>query len=121
MRDKFQAVEHNGSFQMGHPFVLRQNMADQMAQTGQVRDPQCVESFHQMLSEVDAILDAWKTTGDADYLLRVFSFRRLSTTAVFRWATPLFCARIWLIKWLRPGRSAESHPAMRGELSSDAQ
>ncbi len=24
-----------------------------------------------MLSEVDAILDAWKTTGDADYLLRV--------------------------------------------------
>lgn len=33
--------------------------------------PQCVESFHQMLSEVDAILDAWKTTGDADYLLRV--------------------------------------------------
>ena len=34
----FQAVEHNGSFQMGHPFVLRQNMADQMAQTGQVRD-----------------------------------------------------------------------------------
>ncbi len=32
---------------------------------------QCVESFHQMLSEVDAILDAWKTTGDADYLLRV--------------------------------------------------
>jgi DNA-binding Lrp family transcriptional regulator len=28
-----------------------------------------VESFHQMLSEVDAILDAWKTTGDADYLL----------------------------------------------------
>jgi DNA-binding Lrp family transcriptional regulator len=30
-----------------------------------------VESFHQMLSEVDAILDAWKTTGDADYLLRV--------------------------------------------------
>ncbi len=33
--------------------------------------PQCVESFHQMLSEVDAILDARKTTGDADYLLRV--------------------------------------------------
>ncbi|MCK6045933.1 Lrp/AsnC family transcriptional regulator [Klebsiella variicola] len=33
--------------------------------------PQCVESFHQMLSEVDAILDAWKTTGDSDYLLRV--------------------------------------------------
>jgi len=30
-----------------------------------------VESFHQMVSEVDAILDAWKTTGDADYLLRV--------------------------------------------------
>ena len=30
-----------------------------------------VESFHQMLSEMDAILDAWKTTGDADYLLRV--------------------------------------------------
>ena len=32
--------------------------------------PQCVESFHQMLSEVDAILTP-KTTGDADYLLRV--------------------------------------------------
>lgn len=34
----FKAVEHDGGFQMGHPFVLRQNMADQMAQTGQVRD-----------------------------------------------------------------------------------
>lgn len=30
-----------------------------------------VEGFHKMLSEVDAILDAWKTTGDADYLLRI--------------------------------------------------
>jgi DNA-binding Lrp family transcriptional regulator len=30
-----------------------------------------VDSFHRMLEEVDAILDAYKTTGDADYLLKV--------------------------------------------------
>lgn len=30
-----------------------------------------VERFHQMLDEVDAIIDAYKTTGDADYLLKV--------------------------------------------------
>ena len=30
-----------------------------------------IDSFHQMLEEVDAILDAYKTTGDADYLLKV--------------------------------------------------
>ncbi|MEC5317330.1 Lrp/AsnC family transcriptional regulator [Brenneria populi subsp. brevivirga] len=30
-----------------------------------------VESFHRMLGEVDAIIDAYKTTGDADYLLKV--------------------------------------------------
>ncbi|MCL2894025.1 Lrp/AsnC family transcriptional regulator [Brenneria tiliae] len=30
-----------------------------------------VEKFHQMLGEVDAIIDAYKTTGDADYLLKV--------------------------------------------------
>ena len=30
-----------------------------------------VERFHQMLGEVDAIIDAYKTTGDADYLLKV--------------------------------------------------
>lgn len=33
--------------------------------------PACVASFHRMLSEVGAIQDAWKTTGDADYLLKV--------------------------------------------------
>ena len=33
--------------------------------------PECVTSFHQMLNEVDAIIDAYKTTGDADYLLKV--------------------------------------------------
>ena len=27
---------------------------------------ECVINFHQMLGEVDAILDAYKTTGDAD-------------------------------------------------------
>ncbi len=32
---------------------------------------ECVVNFHQMLGEVDAILDAYKTTGDADYLLKV--------------------------------------------------
>ncbi|GAB7198341.1 hypothetical protein OS11_46200 [Dickeya oryzae] len=32
---------------------------------------ECVESFHQMLGEVDAIIDAYKTTGDADYMLKV--------------------------------------------------
>lgn len=31
----------------------------------------CVENFHQMLGEVAAIIDAYKTTGDADYLLKV--------------------------------------------------
>lgn len=30
-----------------------------------------VERFHKMLGEVDAIIDAYKTTGDADYLLKV--------------------------------------------------
>ncbi len=30
-----------------------------------------VDRFHQMLGEVDAIIDAYKTTGDADYLLKV--------------------------------------------------
>ncbi|MCG8707414.1 Lrp/AsnC family transcriptional regulator [Brenneria sp. 4F2] len=30
-----------------------------------------VESFHRMLGDVDAIIDAYKTTGDADYLLKV--------------------------------------------------
>lgn len=30
-----------------------------------------IDSFHQMLEDVDAILDAYKTTGDADYLLKV--------------------------------------------------
>ncbi|MFT8212174.1 MAG: Lrp/AsnC family transcriptional regulator [Symbiopectobacterium sp.] len=30
-----------------------------------------VERFHQMQGEVDAIIDAYKTTGDADYLLKV--------------------------------------------------
>lgn len=30
-----------------------------------------VESFHQMVAEQDAIVDAYKTTGDADYLLKV--------------------------------------------------
>ncbi|QCR37418.1 Lrp/AsnC family transcriptional regulator [Nissabacter sp. SGAir0207] len=33
--------------------------------------PEYVESFHAMLAEVDAIIDAYKTTGDADYLLKV--------------------------------------------------
>ncbi len=33
--------------------------------------PECVASFHQMVSGVDAILDAYKTTGDNDYLLKV--------------------------------------------------
>lgn len=33
--------------------------------------PECVASFHQMVSGVDAIIDAYKTTGDADYLLKV--------------------------------------------------
>ncbi|KEA50847.1 MULTISPECIES: Lrp/AsnC family transcriptional regulator [Mangrovibacter] len=31
----------------------------------------CVESFHTMLRDVDAVIDAFKTTGDADYLLKV--------------------------------------------------
>ena len=30
-----------------------------------------IDSFHQMLAEVDAIVDVYKTTGDADYLLKV--------------------------------------------------
>lgn len=30
-----------------------------------------VERFHRMLGDVDAIIDAYKTTGDADYLLKV--------------------------------------------------
>ncbi len=33
--------------------------------------PECVASFHKMVSGVDAIIDAYKTTGDADYLLKV--------------------------------------------------
>ncbi len=33
--------------------------------------PDCVSSFHEMLENVDAIIDAFKTTGDADYLLKV--------------------------------------------------
>ncbi|MBS0970392.1 Lrp/AsnC family transcriptional regulator [Chimaeribacter arupi] len=33
--------------------------------------PPYVASFHTMLGEVDAIIDAYKTTGDADYLLKV--------------------------------------------------
>lgn len=33
--------------------------------------PDCVACFHQMLEQVDAIIDAYKTTGDADYLLKV--------------------------------------------------
>jgi DNA-binding Lrp family transcriptional regulator len=33
--------------------------------------PPYVASFHAMLGEVDAIIDAYKTTGDADYLLKV--------------------------------------------------
>lgn len=33
--------------------------------------PACVTLFHQMTNDVDEIVDAWKTTGDADYLLRV--------------------------------------------------
>ncbi|NKI75194.1 Lrp/AsnC family transcriptional regulator [Dickeya sp. CFBP 2040] len=32
---------------------------------------ECVDNFHQMLGEVDAIIDAYKTTGDADYMLKV--------------------------------------------------
>lgn len=31
----------------------------------------CVSHFHDMLENVDAIIDAFKTTGDADYLLKV--------------------------------------------------
>ena len=30
-----------------------------------------VTSFHRMVAEQSAIVDAWKTTGDADYLLKV--------------------------------------------------
>ena len=30
-----------------------------------------VESFHRMVEQEDAIVDAYKTTGDADYLLKV--------------------------------------------------
>lgn len=30
-----------------------------------------VTSFHRMVEEESAIVDAWKTTGDADYLLKV--------------------------------------------------
>lgn len=30
-----------------------------------------IDSFHQMLEQVDAIVDVYKTTGDADYLLKV--------------------------------------------------
>ncbi|WP_112197681.1 Lrp/AsnC family transcriptional regulator [Rahnella sp. NRRL B-41462] len=30
-----------------------------------------VDAFHSMLGEVDSIIDAYKTTGDADYLLKV--------------------------------------------------
>ncbi|MGM3174609.1 Lrp/AsnC family transcriptional regulator [Dickeya lacustris] len=32
---------------------------------------ECVDSFHQMLGDVAAIIDAYKTTGDADYMLKV--------------------------------------------------
>lgn len=32
---------------------------------------ECVERFLQVLVEVDAIIDAYQTTGDADYLLKV--------------------------------------------------
>jgi len=30
-----------------------------------------VDSFHELLEQADAVLDAYKTTGDADYLLKV--------------------------------------------------
>ena len=33
--------------------------------------PDYEESFHRMVAEEDAIVDAFKTTGDADYLLKV--------------------------------------------------
>ncbi|MGY5955321.1 DNA-binding transcriptional regulator, Lrp family [Kosakonia sp. BK9b] len=33
--------------------------------------PECVASFHQMVCGVEAIVDAYKTTGDNDYLLKV--------------------------------------------------
>jgi len=33
--------------------------------------PESVSEFHLMLEEVDAVIDAYKTTGDADYLLKV--------------------------------------------------
>ncbi|MFI8418030.1 Lrp/AsnC family transcriptional regulator [Serratia sp. NPDC078593] len=32
---------------------------------------QNIDSFHRMLEEIDAVIDAYKTTGDADYLLKV--------------------------------------------------
>jgi len=33
--------------------------------------PENVSDFHKMLEQVDAVIDAYKTTGDADYLLKV--------------------------------------------------
>ncbi|AGB84365.1 Leucine-responsive regulatory protein [Serratia rubidaea] len=33
--------------------------------------PEQVDSFHYMLEHTEAVLDAYKTTGDADYLLKV--------------------------------------------------
>ncbi|MFS2224112.1 Lrp/AsnC family transcriptional regulator [Pantoea sp. B65] len=33
--------------------------------------PEYVESFHRMVAEQSSIVDAYKTTGDADYLLKV--------------------------------------------------
>lgn len=33
--------------------------------------PEYVESFHRMVAEESGIVDAYKTTGDADYLLKV--------------------------------------------------
>ncbi|PKH22306.1 AsnC family transcriptional regulator [Enterobacterales bacterium CwR94] len=32
---------------------------------------ECVENFHRRVAEEPAIVDAWQTTGDADYLLKV--------------------------------------------------
>ncbi len=32
---------------------------------------ECAERFQQMIGEMDAIIDAYQTTGDADYLLKV--------------------------------------------------
>lgn len=33
--------------------------------------PECVTAFHNMIENIDSIIDAFKTTGDADYLLKV--------------------------------------------------